>query len=72
MISAGDLMVDDVAFVMGRIEHLMQKYRDLPMDFADASLVAIAEENGWEDVFTLDGDFLVYRLGGRRAFNVVP
>ena len=29
-----------------RIEELMQKYRDLPMDLADASLVILAEELG--------------------------
>jgi predicted nucleic acid-binding protein len=34
---------------------MMREYRDLQMDFADASLVAIAEEKGWKDVFTLDG-----------------
>lgn len=31
---------------LGRIQHLMEKYADLPMDLADASLVILAEELG--------------------------
>ncbi len=50
----------------------MSKYRDIPMDLVDASLVAVAEERGLTKVFTLDRDFRVYRLLGRRPFAVVP
>lgn len=51
---------------------LMAKYADLPMDLADATLVALAEERGARRVFTLDDDFQVYRLHGRQRFDVVP
>jgi predicted nucleic acid-binding protein len=51
---------------------LMSKYRDTPMDLADATLVAIAEQLGIIRVFTLDGDFGVYRAHGRKAFEVMP
>lgn len=51
---------------------LMAKYADLPMDLADATLVAVAEERGTRRVFTLDSDFRVYRLHGRQRFDVVP
>lgn len=51
---------------------LMAKYADLPMDLADATLVAIAEERGLRRVFTLEGDFQVYRLHGRQRFELVP
>lgn len=55
-----------------RMAALMTKYNDVPMDVADASLVASAEKLGRDRVFTLDGDFTVYRLGGKRTFVVIP
>jgi uncharacterized protein len=72
MIETGALLVEELRDSVGRIEELMAKYRNVPMDFADASLVAIAEARGWDEVFTLHGGFRVYRLDGRRAFQVVP
>ena len=50
----------------------MMKYADVPMDFADATLVALAEERDDTRILTLDSDFHVYRLHGRRRFSVVP
>ena len=55
-----------------RSAELMSIYADLPMDLADATLVALAEERGDRHVFTLDSDFQVYRLHGRQRFDVVP
>ena len=56
-----------------RIRKLMDRYRDRPMDLADASLVALAEDRGLRDIFTLDhGDFQVYRIHGRRTFRLWP
>lgn len=55
-----------------RAHDLMRKYRDVPMDLADATLVALAEERKIDRIFTLDSDFRVYRLHGRRAFTIVP
>ena len=52
--------------------HMMQKYSDLPMDFADATLVVIAEELGTDLVFTVDRDFRSYRIHGRKPFRIVP
>lgn len=57
--------------MMPRIHELMRKYRDVPMDFADASLVALAEQRGEVDLFTLDSDFEVYRAG-RKSFRLWP
>jgi predicted nucleic acid-binding protein len=45
----------------GRMRALMEKYRDTPMDLADASLVATAETQQLRRVFTLDSDFSIYR-----------
>lgn len=51
---------------------LMETYADLPMDLADATLVALAEERGDRRMFTLDSDFGVYRLHGRQRIDVIP
>lgn len=51
----------------------MEKYRDVPMDFADATLVALAEEMEVEEIFTLDmRGFRTYRIAGKRAFKILP
>ena len=41
------------------------------MDFADATLVVLAEELNTDLVFTVDRDFMVYRIRGRKHFRVV-
>ncbi len=52
---------------------LMRKYRELPIDFTDASLVRVAEREGIQEVFTLDRrDFSVYRTTKGRPFTIVP
>jgi predicted nucleic acid-binding protein len=44
------------------MEKLMRKYRDLPMDLADAALVRAAERKRLRRIFTLDRrDFQLYR-----------
>ncbi len=56
-----------------RIRELMREYRDLPMDFADAALVRVAEREGIRKVFTIDRrDFLVYRPSRLGRFTVLP
>jgi predicted nucleic acid-binding protein len=53
-----------------RIEALMEKYRNLPMDLADASLVILAEERGSGDIFSTDErDFGAYRWKHRKPFR---
>ena len=53
-----------------RIRELISKYRDLPMDFADACLVFLAEKLNINMIATIDRDFTIYRIKGRRKFNV--
>ena len=56
-----------------RVSVLMEKYRNVPMDYADATLVALGEELGADQVFTLDRrGFSAYRLLQRKAFQLVP
>lgn len=56
-----------------RVTDLMEKYHDLPMDYADATLVALAEDIGTDNIFTLDRKgFSTYRLRGKTTFQLVP
>ena len=56
-----------------RVATLMEKYNDIPMDYADATLVVLGEELQTDQVFTLDHrGFTVYRLRGRKAFQIFP
>ncbi|MFN0137630.1 MAG: type II toxin-antitoxin system VapC family toxin [Phycisphaerae bacterium] len=55
-----------------RCRALMEKYRDTPMDIADASLVVLAETTGVHRIFTLDRHFQAYRIDGKRRFAIVP
>lgn len=67
------LVVADLSpAALARSAHLMERYADRPMDLADATLVAYAEEHGHRTVFTLDSDFRVYRFRGRQRFETVP
>ena len=74
MIQAGPISIaplgdDDVP----RLRELMAKYRDLPMDLADAALVHVAERDGYRRVLTIDGrDFETYRVAGRERLTLMP
>lgn len=61
------------AGAMGRCRELMKKYRDLPMDLADAALVALAEVKRIERIFTLDHrDFSVYKPLHIKRLELIP
>lgn len=56
-----------------RLRELMRKYRDLPMNLADAALVHVAERDGYRRIFSLDRtDFEGYRVAGRERFTILP
>jgi predicted nucleic acid-binding protein len=56
-----------------RAVEVMKKYRDLPADFADATIVAMCETLGIRTVFTLDRkDFGAFRPRHVRTFNIIP
>jgi predicted nucleic acid-binding protein len=56
-----------------RMRELMRKYRDRPMDLADAALVRIAERETIRTVFTVDrGDFEAYRPSRSWRFSILP
>jgi hypothetical protein len=55
------------------LKNLMEKYRDLPMDMADAALVRIAEREGIRRILTLDRrDFSVYQLARKGSLTLLP
>ena len=58
---------------LSQINNLMNRYKDRPMDFADATMVHLAERESIQVVFTVDqNDFATYRIGGRRRFQIIP
>ncbi len=59
--------------LLGRCRALMERYTELPMDYADATLVALAEELDTDTVLTTDRrDFSVYRIAEKRSFRILP
>lgn len=55
------------------LDALMTRYNDRPMDFADATLVRVAEREGISDILTIDhDDFETYRLGRNKKFRILP
>jgi hypothetical protein len=72
-LSGGAVLVPSTTTSLQRVRKLLEKYGDLPMDFADATLVALGEELDCTSVFTTDRtDFSIYRLKGRKPFRLVP
>lgn len=50
---------------------LLRRYRDRPMSLADACLVRMAELHAGSRLFTLDGDFRIYRCHGNKVIPVL-
>ncbi len=56
-----------------KARRLMLKYKDIPMDFADASLVVLANDLKISHIATLDKkDFGIYRIGNKKYFVILP
>jgi len=56
-----------------RVKRLMEKYKDVPMDYADATLVSIAEDLSIPHVVSFDArDFGIYRMSSKQPFVVLP
>ena len=54
-----------------RLKELTEKYHDLPMDFADSCLVYLAEKLNINTIATIDRDFTIYRIQGRKKFKII-
>jgi predicted nucleic acid-binding protein len=53
------------------VESLLRKYDSVPISLADACLVRMAELQPGSKVLTLDADFSVYRIHGRRVIPTI-
>ena len=72
-LSGGAVLVPSSLSSLGRTRELVVQYDDLPMDYADASLVALAEELNTNLVLTIyRKDFSIYRVHDRNSFNILP
>ena len=73
ILKGGSEVVPQTPDSLQRAMQLMEKYRDVPMDFADATLVALAEERKSSEIFTLDRrGFATYRIHSRKGFIIYP
>ena len=73
ILKGGAQLVPQSVASLKRAAALMEKYRDVPMDFADATLTVLAEEANIKEVFTLDlRGFQTYRIRGRKPFTILP
>lgn len=68
----GGLVIHDITQDhFSRIIELTKKYSDRPMDFADATLVIVAETTGIKKIISIDSDFDIYRLPGKEKIENV-
>jgi len=58
-------VLEQPADIVRKLIVIIDKYRDRPMDLADASLVMLAMQTGIRDIITFDSDFDFYRLPDR-------
>jgi uncharacterized protein len=73
-VAASGLQVNDfsAANELGEAARRMEKYADLPMDYADATLILLAERFGAFDLLTLDRrGFNVFRSSRGKRFSLV-
>jgi uncharacterized protein len=55
------------------IGKVMEKYKNIRPQLADAALVYLAARDDFDVIFTLDRrDFSVYHARGKRAFRIIP
>ncbi len=71
LVERGGIKIFDISSEhLPRIKCLLEKYSDLPMDLADASLVLLAEELDHGDILSTDQrDFKAYRFKNRKPFR---
>ena len=69
--AAGLIRIEPV-FDYSMIVKILDRYADLPCDYADATLIELAERTGIAAIATIDQrDFSVYRMRGRKRFRIL-
>ena len=73
-VRSGALTIQPISdFDLPELHAMMTRYGDLPMDFADATLVHVANRESVNLILTIDhNDFEIYRLAKNKKFNVWP
>jgi uncharacterized protein len=64
-------MAFDFEMEAASVWRLLEKYADVPMDFADACLVRMAELHSQSSIWTMDADFRVYRRNRRQTIPLI-
>lgn len=73
ILQEGAVLIPQSRASLSRAKKLMEKYSNVPMDFADATLVTLAEETNVNEILTLDHrGFQIYRLNGKKSFIIYP
>lgn len=72
MIADGYLQIDfSLSDEAASVKSLMKKYDSVPMSLSDACLVRMSEQHKNSIVFTVDGDFVIYRKNGRQEILLI-
>jgi len=72
LISSGALQITTAPEdAIERVRVFMERFRDIPCDYADATLLVAAEVIGQRRIFTLDRHFYAYRLTDGSALQVI-
>lgn len=68
----GAVTIYDISFAeIDSLITLTEKYHDVPMDLADASLILVAHALRTNEIITIDADFYVYRTIAKEAIRNV-
>ncbi|MBX2896535.1 MAG: PIN domain-containing protein [Cyclobacteriaceae bacterium] len=57
----GLYLIEIESYHLVRLIELSEKFKDVPMDLADATLIVAAESNNIKEIATIDSDFYIYR-----------
>ena len=55
-----------------KTEKLMEKHKDIPMDYADATLVSLADDLSIHHIISFDKHFNIYRPSSKQPFLMLP
>jgi uncharacterized protein len=69
-LSNGAIEIIDISIEkLDDIIKMMEKYSDIPMDLADASLIYISEEYKINKIITIDSEYYIYRTKNKKMLN---
>jgi predicted nucleic acid-binding protein len=69
-INRGGVKIENIGELdIKRIIELSQKYSDIPMDLADATLIIISKRLNIEDIITIDADYYIYRTADKKMLS---